>query len=99
MTNRKIMSQKEPNGDATGASEKQTILTESMCMICLESTSHLLSCGHPLCKSCFDGIIQHYADKTKPPICPSCREPIKALIPIVPILEPNGDATGASKAS
>ena len=100
LTNRKIMSQKAPNGDATGASEEQTKLTESMCMICQKTTSDLLSCcGHPLCKSCFDGIIQHYADETKPSICPNCQKPITALIPIVPILKPNGDATGASEAS
>ena len=90
MTNRKIMSQKAPNGDAP--------CDASVCMICQKPTSDLLSCcGHPLCKSCFDGIIQHYADETKPSICPNCQKPITALIPIVPILKPNGDATGASE--
>ncbi len=95
MTNRKIMSQKAPNGDASG---NQTELTESMCRICQKPRSDLLSCcGRPLCKSCFEGIIQ--LDKAKPPICPNCRKPIMRLIPIVPILKPNGDATGDSKAS
>ena len=93
------MSQKAPNGDATGASKEQEKEQEQctipMCIICRKSTSYLLSCcGYPLCKSCFDGIIQHYADKTKQPICPSCREPIMALIPIVPILKSDGNATG-----
>jgi hypothetical protein len=90
LTNRKIMSQKAPNGDATGASEEQ-------CMICQKTTSNLLSCcGHPLCKSCFEGITQLRDDKKKPPICPKCQKPITALIPIVPILQQDGDATGAS---
>ena len=90
----------ELNGDATGASEEQKKLTESMCMICQKPISYLLSCcGLPLCKSCIDKINQHHADKTKSPICPNCQKPITALIPIVPILKPNGDATGASEAS
>ena len=94
MTNRKIMSQKAPNGDATGASEEQTKLTESMCMICQKTTSDLSSCcGLPLCKNCFEGIAQLRDDKTKLPICPNCIKPITAL---VPILQPSGDATGAS---
>ncbi len=89
MTNRKIMSQKALNGVAT-----------PVCMICQKPTSYLLSCcGHPLCESCFDEIKQHYADETKRSICSNCRKPITALIPIVPILKPNGDATGASKAN
>jgi hypothetical protein len=91
LTNRKIMSQKAPNGDATGASEEQ-------CMICQKTTSNLLSCcGNPLCKSCFEGITQLRDDKKKPPICPNCQKPITALIPIVPILQQDGDATGASE--
>ena len=58
------------------------------CMICQESSSTVSSCcGHPLCKSCFEG--------TKPSICPNCIKPITAL---VPILQPGGDATGASEA-
>jgi hypothetical protein len=86
------MSQKAPNGDATGASEEQTKLTESMCMICQESSSiYLLSCcGHPLCESCFEGIRQHHDGKKEPPMCPSCKKPITALLP-------NGDATRAEK--
>ena len=91
LTNRKIMSQKAPNGDATGASKEQ-------CMICQKTISDLLSCcGYPLCKSCFEGITQLRDDKKKPPICPNCQKPITALIPIVPILQQDGDATGASE--
>ena len=91
--NRKIMSQKAPNGDATttGASKER-------CMICPKPSSSLLSCcGNPLCKSCFEEITQLRDDKKKPPICPNCQKPITALIPIVPILQQDGDATGASE--
>ncbi len=84
MTNRKIMSQKAPNGDATGASEEQ-------CMICKESSSFLLSCcGHPLCKSCFDSIKKHHHGRKEPTTCPNCQKLITALLP-------NGDATRAEK--
>jgi len=83
------MSQKAPNGDATGASKEQERCTMQMCMICREPTSSLLSCcGHPQCKSCFEKITQLH--ETKPPICPNCQMPIPAFLP-------NGDATGASE--
>ena len=118
MTNRKIMSQKAPNGNATGASKEpngnatgaskepngnatgaskekekdkeKERFTMPMCMICRKPSSSLLSCcGHPLCKSCFDEIKQHY--ETKPaicPICPNCKKPIRHSYRMVMQLEP-----------
>jgi hypothetical protein len=85
------------NGSAEGSAEGSAKASNE-CIMCEEPTSYLLCCcGLPLCKSCFEGITQLRDDKTKPPMCPSCKKPIKALIPIVPILQQDGDATGASE--
>jgi len=59
------------------------------CMICQGSSSIVSSCcGLPLCESCLVSI------KKETTTCPNCQKPITTL---VPILQPGGNATGASE--
>lgn len=77
---------------------KESAKASNKCGICQNSSSTVLSCcGNLLCKSCFDETNQHYDGKKEPTTCPNCQKQIMALIPIVPILKPTGDATGASE--